>query len=128
MPNKIRRQILAQSLKYEWHKRLYPSFISGVRLWKVRQQKTFFLMQFYPKSNEETQYSGERNKQTGCNGCSKTHQQMAGIDWMTHEAIRTSFHKFVPLFELDISAPILPERLARPDGREETQRTNRNTQ
>ena len=46
---------ITQSLKHKGHKRLHPSFVGRVFLWKVPQKKIFFLLHFYPKANEEKQ-------------------------------------------------------------------------
>ncbi len=102
-----RRQIV-RSLEHEWQKRLYPSFVGGIFVRKVTQKETFFLLQFDPEANEEKQESHEGDQQAGRNGGSQPHEQMAGVNRMTHESIGPPFHKFVPLFQLDISAPITP--------------------
>jgi len=35
--------IQSANLKYEWHKRLCPSLVGEVFVWKVPQQETFLL-------------------------------------------------------------------------------------
>ncbi len=107
------------SLEHKWQKRFDPSLIGGILVGKVTQEEIFFLLQLDPEANEEKQESHEGNQQAGRNSGAQPHEQMAGVNGMTHESIRAAFHKFVPLFQLDVSAPIAPKRFARPDGREQ---------
>src|SRR5580692_1200854 len=107
-----RESCVQESLKHEWHKRLYPSLVRGIFVRKVTHEEIFFLLQFDPKADEERQQPRESNKRVGRDGRSQTHEQMTRIDRVTHESIWPPFHKFVPLFQLDISAPIASQRFA----------------